>query len=121
MADAQYVVIGYGIVSRLLKTAVDMARAKGVKVGLLRPVTLWPFPTLKIRELAGRVESFLVSELSMGQMVEDVRLAVEGARPVEFYGRYGGNVPSAEEVFAKVKEKLETRAVGVVEEVVSHA
>ncbi len=98
LADAEHVVIGYGIVSRILKTAVDMARAKGIKVGLLRPITLWPFPTAKIRQLAEKVEDVLVVELSMGQMVEDVRLAVEGRRPVSFYGRVGGNVPTADEL-----------------------
>jgi pyruvate/2-oxoacid:ferredoxin oxidoreductase alpha subunit len=102
LEDAEHVVLGYGIVSRLLKSAVDQARARGMKVGLLRPITLWPFPTLKIRELAGRVEDFLVAELSMGQMVEDVRLAVEGARPVRFYGRTGGNVPSADELVQQI-------------------
>ncbi len=111
LADAEHVVIGYGIVSRLLKSAVDAARAKGVKVGLLRPITLWPFPTAKIRELATRVEDFLVAELSMGQMVEDVRLAVEGRRPVQFYGRVGGNVPTADELAREIL-KLEGVAHG---------
>jgi pyruvate/2-oxoacid:ferredoxin oxidoreductase alpha subunit len=106
LADAQHVVIGYGIVSRILKTAVDMARANGIKVGLLRPITLWPFPTLKIRQLADKVDDFLVVELSMGQMVEDVRLAVEGRCPVAFYGRVGGNVPTADEL-VKQMAKLE--------------
>jgi len=98
LEDAEYVVIGYGIVSRLLKSAVDHARQQGMKVGLLRPITLWPFPTQRLKALAQTVEGFLVAELSMGQMVEDVRLAVDGRRPVEFYGRVGGNVPTAEEL-----------------------
>jgi 2-oxoisovalerate ferredoxin oxidoreductase alpha subunit len=102
LEDAEHVVIGYGIVSRLLKSAVDQARSQGAKVGLLRPITLWPFPTGRIRALAETVEDFLVAELSMGQMVEDVRLAVEGRCPVRFYGRVGGNVPSADELLQQI-------------------
>jgi 2-oxoisovalerate ferredoxin oxidoreductase alpha subunit len=106
LEGAEHIVLGYGIVSRLLKTAVDQARAKGVKVGLLRPISLFPFPTQRIRDLCQTAEDFLVAELSMGQMVEDVRLAVEGRRPVHFYGRVGGNVPSAEELVQQIM-KLE--------------
>lgn len=104
--DAELILVGYGIVARVLKAAVDQARARGFKAGLLRPITLWPFPTKILRQLACRAESFLVIECSNGQMVEDVRLAVDGERPVEFYGRAGGNVPSAEEVLEIL---LETR------------
>jgi pyruvate/2-oxoacid:ferredoxin oxidoreductase alpha subunit len=103
LGDAEHVVMGYGIVSRILKTAVDAARAEGIKVGLLRPISVWPFPGGKIRELAARVEDFLVVELSMGQMVEDVRLALEGRRPVKFYGRVGGNVPAADELVQQIR------------------
>jgi pyruvate/2-oxoacid:ferredoxin oxidoreductase alpha subunit len=79
-----------------------MARAKGMKVGLFRPVTLWPFPYARLLELAEKGKRFLCVEMSMGQMVEDVRLAVNGKAPVYFYGRCGGNIPSQEEVFAEV-------------------
>jgi 2-oxoisovalerate ferredoxin oxidoreductase alpha subunit len=102
--DAELVLVGYGIVARILKSVVNLARADGIRAGLLRPITLYPFPTEKIRSLARTAESFTVVELSMGQMVEDVRLAVEGCRPVEFYGRAGGNVPSAEEILSVVRE-----------------
>ena len=105
--DAEHVVIGYGIVSRLLKSAVDMARTEGVKVGLLRPITLWPYPSKRIAELCDLVRDFLVVELSTGQMVDDVRLAVEGRRPVQLYYRAGGNVPTAQELtdrIMKIKE-----------------
>jgi pyruvate/2-oxoacid:ferredoxin oxidoreductase alpha subunit len=102
LEDARFVVIGYGIVSRLLKTAVDMARERGVQVGMLRPITLFPFPTLPISELAGRVDKILVAELSTGQMVDDVRLAVNGAVPVRFYGRTGGNVPTSLELCEQI-------------------
>jgi pyruvate/2-oxoacid:ferredoxin oxidoreductase alpha subunit len=102
--DAELVLVGYGIVARILKSVVNLARADGIRAGLLRPITLYPFPVEKIRSLARTAASFTVVELSMGQMVDDVRLAVEGRRPVEFYGRAGGNVPSAEEILAVVRE-----------------
>jgi pyruvate/2-oxoacid:ferredoxin oxidoreductase alpha subunit len=100
--DADIVLVGYGIVSRILKSVVEQLRARGLKVGLLRPVTLFPFPTAELRRLAGSAKVFLTVEMSVGQMVEDVRLAVEGRVPVEFYGRCGGNAPSAEEVLEHV-------------------
>jgi len=102
--DADLVLVGYGIVARILKSVVNLARADGIRAGLLRPITLYPFPVEKIRALARTAASFTVVELSMGQMVDDVRLAVEGRRPVEFYGRAGGNVPSAEEILGVVRE-----------------
>jgi len=105
-ADAEIVLIGYGIVGRILKAVVDHARQRGYKLGLLRPITLYPFPTAAIRELAAQVKGFLVAELSVGQMVDDVRLALEGRRPVEFFGRMGGVVPSAEEVWEAVEGKF---------------
>ena len=100
--DAELVLVGYGIIGRILKSAVNLARARGVRAGLLRPITLYPFPSEQIRGLAESASAFLVVELSTGQMVEDVKLAVSGRSPVEFYGRVGGNVPSAEEVLGVV-------------------
>ena len=102
--DAELIVIGYGIVSRVLRSAVDEARKQGIKVGLFRPITLWPFPTKQLADAALRAEKVLVVELSNGQMLEDVRLALDGKRPVEFYGRVGGNVPGVEELLAKIEE-----------------
>jgi pyruvate/2-oxoacid:ferredoxin oxidoreductase alpha subunit len=102
--DADLVLVGYGIVARILKSVVNLARADGIRAGLLRPITLYPFAVEAIRSLARTAESFTVVELSMGQMVDDVRLAVEGRKPVEFYGRAGGNVPSAEEILNVVRE-----------------
>lgn len=96
--DAEILVVGFGIVSRVLRSAVEQARREGVRAGLFRPITLWPFPSQALAEAASRVEKVLVVELSNGQMVEDVRLAVNGRVPVEFYARVGGNVPSIEEV-----------------------
>src|SRR5208337_1229481 len=82
--DADLIVVGYGIVSRVLRSAVDEARRQGIKAGLFRPITLWPFPAKQLEAAALRAEKVLVVELSNGQMVEDVRLALNGRRPVEF-------------------------------------
>jgi len=100
--DADILLVGYGIVSRVLRSAVEQARAQGIRAGLFRPITLWPFPSRTLAELASRVRTVLTVEMSTGQMVEDVKLAVNGKIPVEFYSRVGGNVPSAEEVHAKL-------------------
>jgi pyruvate/2-oxoacid:ferredoxin oxidoreductase alpha subunit len=102
--DADVLVIGYGIVSRILRTTVELAREAGIRAGLLRPVSLWPFPSRRIQELAAKARVIQVVELSNGQMVDDVRLAVEGRVPVKFYGRMGGVVPSAEELLDVVKQ-----------------
>ena len=104
--DAEILLVGFGIVSRVLRSAVEVARKDGLRVGLFRPITLWPFPSVALREAAARVQKLLVVELSNGQMLEDVRLAVEGRVPVEFYGRVGGNVPSVEEVLAHLATGL---------------
>jgi pyruvate/2-oxoacid:ferredoxin oxidoreductase alpha subunit len=104
--DADLVLVGYGIVGRVLKAVVEMGRARGLALGLLRPITLYPFPTEVIRELSRRAQAFAVVEMSTGQMRDDVRLALEGRRPVELYNRLGGNVPSAEEVLAFIEQKF---------------
>jgi 2-oxoisovalerate ferredoxin oxidoreductase alpha subunit len=96
--DAEIVLVGYGIVSRVLQAVVEQLRTHGLRVGMLRPITLFPFPSAVIREIAGHARVFVTVEMSTGQMVDDVRLALNGRRPVEFYGRCGGMVPSAEEV-----------------------
>ena len=102
--DADIVLVGYGIVARVLKEAVEAGRAEGMRLGLLRPITLYPFPSAELRRLAQQASSFAVVEMSTGQLVEDVRLALEGRRPVEFYSRVGGNVPSTEEVLAFARQ-----------------
>jgi 2-oxoisovalerate ferredoxin oxidoreductase alpha subunit len=104
--DAELIVVGYGIVSRVQRSAVDEARKQGIKVGLFRPITLWPFPAQALAAVAQQAARVLVVELSNGQMVEDVRLALDGKRPVEFYGRVGGNVPSVEELLEKIVEQV---------------
>jgi 2-oxoglutarate ferredoxin oxidoreductase subunit alpha len=105
-ADADYVIVAFGSSARIASEVVAMARRDGLKVGLLRPITLWPFPTQRIAELARQVKSFLVPELNAGQMVEDVRLAVAGRVPVEHYGRMGGMVFSPDEVYGALRSKL---------------
>lgn len=102
--DADIIAVGYGIVSRILKGAVDEARDTGLKVGLLRPITLWPFPSEIISNLADRVKGFLVVEMNTGQMVEDVELAVAGKTKVNFYGRCGGKVPEEAEIITELKK-----------------
>ena len=100
--DADIVIVAYGASSRVSRSAVDMARKQGIKVGLIRPITLWPFPVDAIRKAAKTAKQFLSVEMSMGQMVDDVRLAVEGKVPVDFYGRTGGIIPTPKEVYDKI-------------------
>lgn len=96
--DADLLLVAFGTMGRVCQTAVREARDSGLKVGLLRPVTLWPFPSARVAELAEQVRVMLVVEMNAGQMVEDVRLAVEGRCPVRFHGRMGGIVPLPDEV-----------------------
>jgi 2-oxoglutarate ferredoxin oxidoreductase subunit alpha len=103
--DAELVVVAFGAASRIARTAVRDAREAGIKCGLLRPITLWPFPTKAIDELCdGGASSFLSVELNMGQMVQDVRLAVNGRASVDFYGRTGGVLPTPEEVLLAIEK-----------------
>lgn len=105
--DADYVIVAFGSSARICSATVEMAREEGLKVGLLRPITLYPFPTRAISDLAARgVKGFLSAELNAGQMVEDVRLAVEGRAPVAHYGRQGGMIFTPDEVLKALKEKL---------------
>lgn len=105
--DADVVLVAYGTVARIAKSAVQNLRKQGIKAGLLRPVTLFPYPTAKLENLANKadIKYFMAVELSMGQMVEDVRLSVNGKKPVYFYGRTGGNVMSAEDIVKEVLTK----------------
>ncbi len=100
--DAEILLVGYGIVSRVLRSAVEEARAQGMRVGLFRPISLWPFPSKPLAEYAAKCRFVQVVELSTGQMVEDVKLAVGNRAPVEFYSRVGGNVPTEEEVHTQL-------------------
>ncbi len=106
--DAEIVLTAYGTVGRIAKSAVDALRKAGVKAGLIRPITLFPFPAEAYRAAANTAKAFLTVELSLGQMVEDVELAVGGKKPVYFFGRQGGNVMTEEEIVDAAKEVLET-------------
>ena len=102
--DAEYLVIAFGTTARVCQKVVEMARAEGIKAGLLRPITLFPFPKEAIGKHADKTKGMLTVEMNAGQMVEDVRLAVNGRVPVEFYGRMGGIVPSPNEVLVALKK-----------------
>ncbi len=102
--DAEIVVAAYGSVARLAKAAVEQARAEGIKAGLARPITLYPYPEKELKEACKTAKKVLVTEMSMGQMVDDVKLALECRLPVEFFGRTGGVVPKPSEILARIKE-----------------
>jgi 2-oxoglutarate ferredoxin oxidoreductase subunit alpha len=110
--DAEIVVVAYGVAARIVRGAAAKAREEGIKVGWIRPITLWPFPTEQISKVADesvgagplRFRIFLTVEMSAGQMVEDVKLAVAGRAPVVFYGRPGGSVPTVDELFDKIRQ-----------------
>jgi 2-oxoglutarate ferredoxin oxidoreductase subunit alpha len=101
--DAEIVLVAFGISARVSMAAVEAAREEGIKAGLLRPITLWPFPEDLLRDSLIKAKKVLVVEMSAGQMIEDVKLAVSGKLPVFFYGRTGGMLPSAEEIHAQIK------------------
>jgi 2-oxoglutarate ferredoxin oxidoreductase subunit alpha len=101
-SEADLVIVAYGTSARIAKSAIAKANAEGKKVGLLRLITLWPFPSQKIRELAKAGKRFLVFEMSAGQMVEDVRLAVNGQTTVDFFGRLNGAIPTVTEVYQAI-------------------
>jgi len=109
--DADYLFVAYGSSARICQKAVQLARKKGIKAGLLRPITLFPFPEKIVADLAHSVKGMLAVEMSAGQMVEDVRLAVKGKIPVEHFGRFGGVVHSPEEVLEALEEKIVKPAV----------
>ena len=104
--EADYLLVAYGTSSRICEKTVEMARQEGIKLGLLRPITLFPFPSQRLAEYAQKVKGIMSVEMSSGQMVEDVKLAVESRVQVEHYGRMGGIVPSAEEVLQALKQKF---------------
>jgi 2-oxoglutarate ferredoxin oxidoreductase subunit alpha len=101
--DSDVILMAYGSVARIAKAAMEKARAGDLKVGLIRPVTLWPFPDKLIAEACARAKKFLVVEMSAGQMVEDVRLAVNGRADVDFYGRMGGGIPTDDEILQRIE------------------
>ena len=104
--DAEYIIVAFGSAARLAQKAIEIARQEGIKVGLFRPITLWPFPKKEIDEIASGKKGILVAEINAGQMVDDVRLAINGKEPVEYFGRLGGVVPEPDEIVDALKNKL---------------
>ncbi|MDL2224360.1 3-methyl-2-oxobutanoate dehydrogenase subunit VorB [Bacteroidales bacterium OttesenSCG-928-M06] len=104
--DAEYLIVAFGSAARISQKAVQLARAEGIKVGLFRPITLWPYPSKALNSYKDKVKGILSMELNAGQMIEDVKLAVECKTPVEHFGRLGGIVPTPQEVLNALKEKL---------------
>lgn len=104
--DADYLIVAFGSMARIGQKAMEIARAKGIKVGMLRPITLWPFPTKALQAEAQKVKGILVTELNAGQMIEDVKLAVNGTVNVQHFGRLGGIVPDPDEIVSALKQKL---------------
>ncbi|MFB3896557.1 MAG: 3-methyl-2-oxobutanoate dehydrogenase subunit VorB [bacterium] len=104
--DAEYIVVAFGSVARIARAAVDVLRKQGCKAGLVQPITLYPFPYNHINEVANKAKKFLTVEMNMGQMVEDVRIAVFGKAPVEFYGRTAGGIPEVDEIVKRIQCKM---------------
>lgn len=104
--DADIIVVAFGTIARIVSNVIKQAQKEGIKVGLIRPITLWPFPKEEFEKYANVPKTFLSVELNAGQMVEDVRLAVNGRKPVHFYGRMGGMIPKEKEILDKIKEIL---------------
>ena len=104
--DAEYIIVAFGSAARLAQKAIETARTEGIKVGLFRPITLWPFPTKEIKAMAEGKKGVLVAEINAGQMVDDVRLAINGTVKVEHFGRLGGIVPGPDEIVEALKTKL---------------
>lgn len=107
--DADIVVVAFGTVARICRSAIDMAREKGIKAGLFRPITLWPFPDEALARLAEKERIFMSVEMSCGQMIEDIKLAVQCRWPVHFFGRVGGIVPAPEEILAEIEKQVAGR------------
>jgi 2-oxoglutarate ferredoxin oxidoreductase subunit alpha len=106
MEDAEIVLVAYGTTSRIVKNAIETLREEGIKAGLIRPITIWPYPSKAFDEIPDSAKAILTVEMSTGQMLDDVKIANEGRLPVYFYGRTGGMVPTPDAVIAKAKEIL---------------
>ncbi len=107
LEDADFIFAAFGTTARITKTAIEMLRAEGYKVGLIRPITLWPFPYSTFEGLSDKVKFAITVEMNTGQMIDDVRIGVQGKMPVYHYGRYGGMIPIAEDIVAEAKRKME--------------
>ncbi len=111
--DAKMIVVAFGIGARIAKGAIKRVREQGLRVGLIRPISLWPFPSKVIKEFSKKVKHFFVFEMNMGQMVEDVRLALEGAAEVHFYGRPGGIILTPLELARVISSQYYPEEVGI--------
>jgi 2-oxoglutarate ferredoxin oxidoreductase subunit alpha len=112
--DAEYIIVAYGAASRIARSAVNKARERGIKAGLIRPITLWPYPVDALEATIERTKGYLVTEFSMGQMVDDVRLVVNGRRPVNFFAHTGGVVPTPDEVVEALRRVAAGERVNIV-------
>ena len=110
MEDAEYCIVAFGIAARVAKNAIKVLREKGIKTGLIRPVTVWPFPSEPIKKASEKVKGFISVELSMGQMIEDVKLAEECRKPVALCSRSGGMIPDVDRIVKSVEEMAEGEA-----------
>ncbi|MDY6368192.1 MAG: transketolase C-terminal domain-containing protein, partial [Clostridia bacterium] len=110
MDDAEYAIVAFGIAARVSKNAINELRKRGIKVGLIRPITLWPFPKAVLKKAAEKVKGFVSVELNMGQMIEDVKLAIECKKPVYLVNRTGGIIPSSDEVIAMLEKIVKGEA-----------
>lgn len=108
--DSDLVVVAYGTTSRIVRSAISKARHERLHVGMLRPITLWPFPEAELNKLTKRTKAFMVVEMSAGQMIDDVKLSVSGKRPIHFYGRAGGGIPTEEAVLDMIRDILRPKA-----------
>jgi 2-oxoglutarate ferredoxin oxidoreductase subunit alpha len=104
--DAEYLFVAYGSSARICQKAIELARNEGIKIGLLRPITVWPFPTKILKELSKKVKGILCVEMSAGQLIEDVKLATECKIPVQHFGRFGGIIPTPSEVLEALKKQI---------------
>ncbi|MEW5820854.1 MAG: 3-methyl-2-oxobutanoate dehydrogenase subunit beta, partial [Cyanobacteriota bacterium] len=107
--DADLVITSFGSCARIVKSAIKEARNQGMKVGLMRPITLWPFPRKIMHDISERCPLILDIEMNMGQMLQDVKMFKHGGARIEFYGRPGGGIPTPEEILAKIKETIELK------------
>ena len=105
--DATYLIVAFGSAARMAQKAIEDLRKKGIRAGMLRPITLWPFPSERIAQLSTQVKGILCTEINAGQMVQDIRLAVEGRTPVFHYGRLGGMVPTPDEIENALTEMID--------------
>lgn len=106
IVDAEYIIVAYGTMARICRSSIEMLREEGIKVGMIRPISIWPFPENAFRDLPKDLKEILVCELSLGQMIDDVKLAVNGKYPVSFFGRTGGMLPEPEDIVRALKKML---------------